>query len=70
MNAAEVLPMLPGEDLDSTNADDARHWTVVYGELLSGIRAMIRAGDADGTDRLQQRAELYARRLLYWRARR
>lgn len=69
-SVAGVLPALPGEDMESTDAGDARHWAVVYAELLHGLRSMMRSGGMEDDDRLRERADMYARRLLYWRARR
>lgn len=77
--------MLEGEDPDSADLDDARHWQTVYSELRSFKQRMIQTAEsaiADGiqkpasreivsTDLVALRAELrrFERRLAFWTSR-
>ncbi|HSO92992.1 MAG TPA: hypothetical protein VLS53_00800 [Candidatus Dormibacteraeota bacterium] len=77
--------MLDGEDPDSAELDDARHWHTVYTELKSFKLRMIETAEsaiADGiekpasreivtTDLVALRAELHRfdRRLAFWNSR-
>ncbi|MDQ6885415.1 MAG: hypothetical protein M3077_14455 [Candidatus Dormibacteraeota bacterium] len=81
---AEVDPnrLLEGEDPDSADVDDARHWATVYQELRHFKRRMIETAEsaiADGiqkpasreivsTDLVALRAELrrFEHRLAFW----
>ncbi len=63
-------PTLPGENLLSTNPDDARHWVAVYGELLRGVLRIRQAAGGEADVRLRRVAEVQAQRLLYWSRRR
>jgi hypothetical protein len=84
---AEVDPdrLLEGEDPDTADLDDARHWETVYSELKSFKRRMIETAESaikDGiqkpasreivtTDLVALRAELrrFERRLAFWTSR-
>jgi hypothetical protein len=74
--------LLEGEDPDTAELDDARHWEIVYTELKSFKQRMIETAEsaiADGiqkpasreivtTDLVALRAELrrFDRRLAFW----
>lgn len=77
--------MLEGEDPDSADLEDARHWHTVYSELRSFKRRMIETAEStilDGiqkpasreivsTDLVALRAELrrFEHRLAFWTGR-
>jgi len=65
---ADVL--LDGEDIHSSNPEDAEHWVRVYSELLVAVMGLDRQLGADGFIRIRDRAERWERRLAFWQERR
>lgn len=57
-----VAPLLPGEDRQSGELDDAEHWVAVYEELVSFLLSV--------QEPRPDRVVSYHRRLDYWRHRR
>jgi DNA-binding response OmpR family regulator len=82
--SVEPQRLIEGEDPDTTHVEDARHWVVVYSELLAykeSILARTRraaaglhpdsAGELRRTDLvvLESERDRFRRRLEYWRGR-
>jgi DNA-binding response OmpR family regulator len=75
-----MLDLLPGEDLDRADAQDARHWIAIYSELAAFIEDMLRktGGDYERRRPVPPESELGAllleqqrigERLTFWRSR-
>jgi len=62
-------PTLPGEDLASTEPRDAEHWAAVYEEFLRFLQEARSDAGRETDLRMARTAQLYERRLRYWRRR-
>ncbi len=60
--------ILDGEDQTTTKLEDAIQWTQVYAELLR-LSVRIRAEGRSDSETLQQQADMYGRRLAFWKNR-
>jgi hypothetical protein len=84
LDAVEPERLLDGEDEQTTYADDAVHWTKVYGELLEfkhsllnlAEKRVVTMGDDAGSEVkdtdlkvLKAEAARFERRLAFWRIR-
>jgi hypothetical protein len=82
--ATDISRLLPGEDPATQYEDDARHWVVVYSELLktktklldSLLQEIERAGDPAVTDELDRdqaimlsEIDRFNRRIQFWQQR-
>jgi hypothetical protein len=64
--AQETGFAIGGEQLDTTDPDDARHWVQVYTELLNGVQGIGVSDDGvkeRWVERLSSRLELWKTRL-------
>jgi hypothetical protein len=60
--------ILDGEDSTTTSVEDAAAWTQVYAELLR-ISFSLQADSRSESETLQQQADMYRRRLTFWKNR-
>ena len=75
-----MLDLLPGEDLDRADAQDARHWIAIYSELAAFIEDTLRKTGGDHERRqpvppdsefgaLLREQQRIGQRLTFWRSR-
>jgi hypothetical protein len=68
-SAAEEYGLLPGEDRSLAPAEDARHWVIVYQELIEFCQLMLARSELNTEDgHLRRRLSHYHLRLRRWQA--